>query len=285
MKKPYNSISEFADNFSAFIIDLWGVLHDGEHPYKGAIETLKKLKAENKKIILLSNAPRRAKKAEEKLIEMGFSKDDYDHIITSGEASYEFLENTKHYGKYYYYIGPAKDQDLLEGLSYYRVDTPEKANFAIATGFDNDDSVMEEKVPEVQQCIKLGLPLICANPDMVVVRHNGTRPLCAGVIADMYEKLGGNVHNFGKPHEYVYHKCLKLLHMYDKQKIAAIGDNFNTDIAGANRVGIFSVLVTGGIMAEKLGVAPGKLPTEEAIDELCESYKIFPDAILPAFIW
>ena len=58
-----NSLFDLADRFDDFIVDLWGVVHDGQHPYPGVLETLTRLKAQGKRVLFLSNAPRPADRA------------------------------------------------------------------------------------------------------------------------------------------------------------------------------------------------------------------------------
>ena len=280
----YNNLSEFADNYDFFIVDLWGVLHDGQAPYPDAIDALKFLHEKNKKVVLLSNAPRRASKAKDVLGRLGFDESLYDHVLTSGEVTHKYMAVTKNFGEKYYYIGPEKDEDLLDGLRYKRVNEPSEADFAIVTGFDKDDSQRDEKDADIEKCIDANLPLICANPDRVVVRQNGQRMLCAGIIADRYKEKGGKVHYFGKPYNDAYEECLEALEAFDKTKVAAIGDSLHTDIAGANDMGIFSVLVTGGIMANELDIKPGEMPDKETVRLTCEKEKTFPNAILPKLV-
>lgn len=282
-----NKVSEFADKFDAFILDLWGVLHDGTTPYPKAIETLKSLREKNKRIIMVSNAPRRAKKAEDRLTDLGFNRDLYDHIITSGEVTYEYLKDRYKADSWskYYYIGPVKDEDIIDGLEYERVENPKDAHFALVTGFDHFGDGMETKLPETKECLENDLPFICTNPDKIVVKQTGEVMLCAGLLADFYEENGGEVIYFGKPYDSIYKKCLELFNMSDSSKIAAIGDSLHTDIAGANNINIFSVLVASGILKEDLKVNYGELPTEENLLSLCKKDGNSPKAVLPGFIW
>lgn len=57
-----DDISQIADNYDYFILDVWGVIHDGIQAYDGVVERLKYLKGLGKKVCFLSNAPRRANK-------------------------------------------------------------------------------------------------------------------------------------------------------------------------------------------------------------------------------
>src|SRR5208282_911364 len=56
----YPGIAPIAARYDGFVLDLWGVIHDGITPYPGVADTLLHLKRLQKRVILLSNAPRRA---------------------------------------------------------------------------------------------------------------------------------------------------------------------------------------------------------------------------------
>jgi HAD superfamily hydrolase (TIGR01459 family) len=284
--KQYKNIRSIVDNYDAFLIDLWGVIHDGVTAYPGVNECLSNMKDAGKKIIFLSNAPRRAFRAAEGLARVGVPDDLYDHIITSGEVTYEYLKASDHgLGKNYYIIGPERDAGLLDGLDYVRVKTPAQAGFVIVTGFEEDSSTLEEKIPELQECLKYNLLLICANPDYVVVRQTGARALCAGAMAEKYQEIGGKTMQFGKPYPEVYKKCLSLTNNISLEKIAAIGDNLDTDIKGANNSKLDSYLIAGGVLGEELGIKHGELPLIDKLQEVCEKSGSIPTAVLPAFVW
>lgn len=282
----HEGMEEIAENFDAFIIDLWGVLHDGTHAYPGAIDCLKQLKKQDKKIVLLSNAPRLSYKAEDILSNLGFSRDLYDFVLTSGQVTHDYMKVTKNFGENrFYYIGPKKDEDILDGLQYTRVDDPKDATVVIVTGFDDFGDELESKLPEAQACLDAGVPMVCANPDRFVVKQDGRKMLCAGLIAEWYHHNGGRVQYFGKPYNDAYQECFELIELIDMSKAAAIGDSLHTDIAGANGHGIYSIFVAGGIHAEELGIEHGERPSRETFEKFCNKETVFPNAFIPAFVW
>ncbi len=250
--KIINGMSEIINDFDYFIIDLWGVLHDGTKPYPNSLEAMKFLKKNNKKVILLSNAPRRAKKVKDKLDDLGFNKDLYDYILTSGEVTYKFAKN-EIIGKNYFYIGPDKDKDLLEGIDKNEVTKAEAADFAIATGFEGFGSLFSEKQSQLDECLEAGITLLCANPDLKVINQAGEVQICAGLMARYYEENGGKVEYFGKPYPRSYQECFYFFgEQADKIKICCIGDSFHTDIEGGNRFGGKTLLVAGGIYKDDI---------------------------------
>lgn len=283
---PLTSLTPLIEHYDAFIVDLWGVIHDGRERYPGVLEALSYLRSNNKKIIFLSNAPRRSSKAKKVLNQLGITENLYDKIITSGEVVFDIMmSNTLNLGKSFVIIGPDKDDDLLDdALHLNHVNDLTCANFIVATGFDHDDSVIDDIMPQLNEAIKHKLPMICANPDIEVVRQDGTRALCAGVIAQTYEKMGGHVICYGKPHQDVYHHCFNYFADIPLSRIAAIGDNLDTDIQGATQQKIDSYLIAGGILADIFNIQHGQLPNTLELEKYCSQKGIFPTGVLPAFL-
>lgn len=281
-----NNISELSDLYEYFIFDIWGVIHDGNTLYPGVVEAISLLRSKNKKICFLSNAPRRASKVSEALARLGIAPHLYDFILTSGEAAYLDLEKNqkngfKDFGQNYTYIGPDKDLDLLDGLNYKIVNSAKDADFALATGFNEDNSTLEEKLPQILDAKKFDLPLICMNPDLIVVRQNGSESLCAGVLAKEYERMSGKVFYYGKPHESVYKIVCEIFNNSNNSKMIAIGDAMETDIRGAINFKIDCALITGGILSNTLGIRHGQIADKIKLEAICQNYKLFPQFILP----
>lgn len=283
--KLISGLKEIANHYDYFAFDVWGVLHDGSAAYPNVIETLEFLRSQNKKICMLSNAPRRSKKVEGVLENLGITKHLYDFILTSGEAAFHDLKKNqdhgfKNFGKNYFYIGPKKDIDLLDGLNYVKVDEASKADFAITTGFDGDTSTLEEKMPEARDAIKHNLPLICVNPDLIVVKQNGHEMICAGALAREYEKMNGKVFYYGKPFSAVYKMVCEIFNNPETSKIIAIGDGLETDIKGANDFGIDNVLITGGILANSLGIKYWQDAELGKLEKICNHFETFPKFVI-----
>ena len=257
-----SGIGEVADQYDGFILDVWGVLHDGAKPFPGVIDALTRMKALGKRTAVLSNAPRRAETVARRVAEIGIPRDLYDHIHSSGEEAWRHLSNRddpffRELGKRCYFIGPKRDDPMLEGLNLKRVDDIAQAEFLLAVGPED----WEESLAPFEDMLKAArardLPMVCANADLVVM-HQGRRSICAGAMAEYYERLGGRVRWHGKPYFSVYETCFELLGIKDHKRILALGDSLRTDIAGAKAAGIDSVLVASGIHAEEFGIRAGE---------------------------
>ncbi len=281
-------LGEIAGGYDGFILDLWGVLHDGTAPFPGVVDALGRLKAAGKRLAVLSNAPRRAALVEARMNEIGLTRGLYDHVHSSGEETWQHLlrRDDPFYaalGQRCYHLGPARDDNMLEGIGLQRVADINDAEFILNTGPSDWDETVAQHEPLLRAARARDLPMVCANPDLVVV-HQGRRAICAGAVAQRYEALGGRVRWHGKPFRPAYETCFAALGISDRRRIIAVGDSLRTDIAGANAAGIDSVLVTGGIHAEEFGLAGSQLDLDRLIEAVAASgHK--PDAVIAHFRW
>ena len=244
-------ISEISDKFDVYFIDLWGVIHNGVQCYPEALKVLEKLKEQNKKIVLISNAPRPAAVVKVFLETIGLKSSGYDFLVTSGDITREYisLNSSK---KNFYHLGPTRDIDLFKDLNV-TLTSKEECEEIICTGLVSDE---EEKLQDYKILLDFFLnkkiPLICANPDEVVARGEKI-VFCAGALANQYKQEGGMVRYFGKPYSEIYSFALKKIRAHkdfkDKKEIntLVIGDNIKTDIKGANLSNLDSVLILNGI--------------------------------------
>lgn len=285
----HDGLSAFADAYDAFILDLWGVLHDGLRAYPDAITALRALQAHGKTVLVLSNAPRPRAQVADKMREVGLPEDGYDHLMSSGEDAWQHLRHRptpwyRRLGRRMFHLGPERDAEMRDGVHAERVDTIEQADFVLATGLPNDEATLDPVMPVLERALAHDLPMICANPDLVVMRGD-VRELCAGSVAARYEAMGGTVAYHGKPHRPIYETCFRLLGDPDPARVAAVGDSLRTDIAGARTMGMASVFVTGGIHAQELGVTMGDRPAPARLASLFAREGLAPDVVLPAFRW
>ena len=244
-------ISEISDKFDVYFIDLWGVIHNGVQCYPEALKVLEKLKEQNKKIVLISNAPRPAAVVKVFLETIGLKSSGYDFLVTSGDITREYisLNSSK---KNFYHLGPTRDIDLFKDLNV-TLTSKEECEEIICTGLVSDE---EERLQDYKILLDFFLnkkiPLICANPDEVVARGEKI-VFCAGALANQYKQEGGMVRYFGKPYSEIYSFALKKIRAHkdfkDKKEIntLVIGDNIKTDIKGANLSNLDSVLILNGI--------------------------------------
>ena len=282
MMRHLDGVAAIADDYQGFIIDLWGVIHDGVTPYPDAIDCLRHL--QGRPVLLLSNAPRRAGAARQMLRRMGIEDSLYTDILTSGEAVWLALRDRTDpwfatLGTRAFLLGPERDRNVLHDLNIQIVGKPAAADFVVNTGPDDlrDPSTLGPFIPTLDACLNAGLPMVCANPDLVVIR-GGSRILCAGALAQYYAESGGDVRSLGKPLSDFYDMALTLLGV-DRRHVLAIGDSLRTDIAGAAVAGIDAAWVLGGIHAEELAGDASLVESSAAAAGLA------PRAVMTRFKW
>ena len=244
-------ISNYSSKAKVIFCDLWGVIHNGQELNDGGKLFLSNMKKNRVKVIFISNAPRPNYVVEAGLLKKFKLENNLFHsIITSGDISIKFI-NQKKYGDQYYHLGPSKDHDLLKDIDVSQVHSLAKSDFVLCTGLDNDDLQTSFDYKDIlEEMLSRKLIMICANPDLIVMR--GEKEIhCAGNVADYYQNIGGKVIFYGKPYndiyEHAYNYSLKNKLISNKSEILAIGDSFRTDIMGAEKFGIDSVFVTSGI--------------------------------------
>jgi HAD superfamily hydrolase (TIGR01459 family) len=281
-----NGLREIAENFDLVLMDLWGCVHDGVKPYPAALDCLTRLRDAGKPVAILSNAPRRAAEVEAKLTEMGIDRALYTALFTSGEETWKYLSTRpdglgQRLGRRVYAIMPERDAGLLDGLNLERVTDIAQATFVLVTGVEDVKTSAKDFDPELRQALKLSLPMICANPDLVVHR-GGVEEICAGAIAHRYETFGGRVVYHGKPHVKMYDVIFKQLGAVRGRAIG-VGDSYRTDMRGAQDAGGKGVLIAGGIHRSELLYAAKIEP--KLLRDINRSFEIVPDYALAQLTW
>lgn len=287
-------MSSIADRYDGFIIDLWGVLHDGQTPYDGALEALRNLKARGRKIALLSNSSEVAAAVAAELRAIGFADSLYDALVTSGGLVGHALRGDAsiwlpgRQGKIFLVGAPANIAQF-GNPALRRVKTPEQAGLVLNAWYDNEWSGdplgnCHAWQADMQHWQMLGLPMICINPDREVI-HFGRRVLCPGIFADAYEAIGGKVFYYGKPHASAFRAAVQALALPPESNLAMIGDNLLTDIKGGLDFGLDTILITGGVHCAALESAWGTMPAPEKLAALCAAHNLTPAMAMPRLVF
>ncbi|MEX2200691.1 MAG: TIGR01459 family HAD-type hydrolase [Dongiaceae bacterium] len=256
MTQAIAGLRDVADRYDGYVVDLWGVMHDGVQAFPDAVAALRHLRERGARIVMLSNAPRRAALAADRSAAIGVTTDLYDTMITSGEDCWLELQ-TASPGRRALFIHAGRDGSFLDGLDIEAVDDPTLADFLLVLGVEHDVQDLSSFEAQLTVARACDLLMLCANPDLVVI-HGGAMELCAGSVAQRYEAIGGRVQYHGKPHQAVYARAFEALGI-EKSRILAIGDSLRTDVAGAQTAGIDSAFVADGIHLEELvGVLGGE---------------------------
>lgn len=282
-----DGIAPLADRYDGYVLDLWGVVHDGKRIYPGVAEALGELKARGKRVVFLTNAPRRAWFVGTMLDRMGLDRALYDGIMSSGEIAWRMLKDRGHpffapLGRRAVHIGPDRDLSVIEDGVAELVADPAGADFLLNTGPDPDRGSMDPEPyrPALEAAAAQGLPMVCVNPDRHVMV--GTeRLICAGALADIYLELGGRVFEVGKPDPAVYDPVMEMLGLTDRKRVLAIGDTPHTDLAGAQAAGLDALWAMTGLAAH----AHGENPDPEVLRQVALSEGVDPIAAIRSLRW
>lgn len=278
-----SSIEPLAAGRTGWLVDIWGVMHNGVVPYLPAAVACANFREGGGTVLLLSNAPRPAPSVMEQLDRIGVPRNAYDAILTSGDASREMIQRAAEAGRAIGHIGPERDRGLFEGAA-----TPvplAKAQTVVCSGLYDDECETPETYIEILALLKKrGVDMICANPDLTVER-GGRIIYCAGALAKAYDDMGGTVAYAGKPYLPVYNLAFQRLaalrgQAVQRVQVLAIGDGIGTDIAGAAAAGIDSIYVASGVHA-----GPGGRIDADTLAEIFANAEGRPIAAMNGLAW
>ncbi|MBV7410570.1 TIGR01459 family HAD-type hydrolase [Maritimibacter sp. DP1N21-5] len=282
MTRIVESLAEIAAPYDALFCDLWGCVHDGHSPFPEAVAALQAFRAAGKQVILVTNAPRHRTSVERQLAKMGLPTDTWDAIATSGDAARAAMF-TGAVGEKIWFMGEPHDRSFFDPLKI--IENPvavrevplEEADGIVCCGPFDPMADPTDLRPALLLAKEKGLPLLCANPDIVVDRGD-TREWCAGAVAALYAGMGGESLYFGKPHPPIYDLARRRLAalgtLPPDSRILAVGDGILTDIKGALGEDIDSLFITGGLAREETGTT--RQPVAEKLDAYVSKEMIAP---------
>ncbi len=266
MSEILNSLAEIQGRYDAVFCDLWGCLHNGKVAFPAAVAALQAFRAAGGTVVLLTNSPRPAASVITQIAGFGVPRDAWDIVVTSGDAAQMGMLSGG-VGRRVHHIGAPKDEvfftEFAPDLAAFAATQPpitrvalKEAEGIVCTGLVDDQTETPEDYRATLLLAKtLGLPMLCANPD-IIVDLGEQRLYCAGALALAYEGMGGRTLYFSKPHPPIYDLARRRLAetsaLADPQ-ILCIGDGFATDIQGGISEGLDTLFITGGLEANRFG--------------------------------
>lgn len=299
--------SQLLSRYDGFILDQYGVLHNGTHILPGVLELLHLMKSQSKKMMILSNSSKRAKTTLNGLVKYDIPKNVFiGGAMTSGEQAWHTINSTPRYQKccLFGWMDNSSSIDFVESLEpKVTLSSIEEADFILAHGtqrffegigthenqelaFYDDGDFSSKLVSILRQGVQHKLPLLCGNPDFISVYAGDKFCHMPGKIARKYQELGGDVTYFGKPQAHFFNHCVDTLQI-EKHRILHVGDSLTHDIKGANGAGIDSVFVANGVHAKELDLSTqdgrGMEINPEKLNQLCTAEGAVPTYAVPAF--
>ncbi len=275
----WDTVRGNAQNYDAWLCDIWGVLHNGAAAFLPAVNACAHFRQKGGRVILVSNAPRPAAAVATQLDALGITPASYDAILTSGDVTRTLLQSMP--PQAIYMLGPDRHRLLVDGLDHAFADET-LAELVLCSGlFEIDPAETPERYrPHLERMAQRGLPMLCANPDLTA-DSGGTILFCAGSLAAIYESMGGSVTYAGKPHAAVYAEARTMLADMAGDadlRILAIGDGVNTDIRGAAGAGIDALYIASRIHLTTAF-------SSSAVAQLFAPYPFKPKAAMAGLVW
>ena len=271
-----NGIRPLAERYDVFLLDQFGVLHDGTSPYPGAVEALSALKRAGKTIVLISNSGKRAGPNESRLLKLGFEPGSWDHFVSSGEVAWELFHDMAASGRLppntkCLLISRDDDRSAIEGLPFALTKDGDDAELVLISASEGDRYDLDHYRRLLAPAAARQVACFCTNPDKIMLTTVGPR-FGAGQLADLYENLGGSVTRVGKPYPAIFDTALALVGNPHRSTVVCVGDSVEHDIAGGFAAGVSTVLVQSGILAD----------TVDLID-LFDTMDAYPDYTMDRF--
>jgi HAD superfamily hydrolase (TIGR01459 family) len=285
-------ISDLSDSYAAFILDQYGVLHNGEKAYDGVVECLTELKNRKKMVIMLANSSKRAAENKARLSRIGIPENLYDHLITSSEMVWQGLHDQKDLfrglGQKCYLISHGGDHSIVDGLPIDVVNDPKDADFLLIAGCDAPDMGLEDYDPILKTAAAKRLKAICSNPEMRGL-VDGVPVMGTGMLARRYQDFGGVVTYIGKPYKPIFMECAKLLQKRDifPGQALVIGDAMDQDVMGGITAEMDTCLIAAtGLHAGNFKGMSTLNDLEKSLNNLVIAHNnVRPNFIVPKFVW
>ena len=255
MSEPVvTSLDDLLTRYRYFLIDQFGVLHNGRTPYAGAAAALQKINESDAQAIIISNSGKRSAVNEQRMATLGFPRHSYHAMITSGETAWHRLHEMMQTGAIKtgtrcYLLSNDGDTSSIDGLGLYPTDQIDDADLIMLSGLRGTTEPLHKYVSLLEPAIAKGTLCICTNPDKWALIGND-RVFGPGRVAEEYQKLGGNVMWIGKPYAQIYQYCLSQFDGFSddqKTQVCCIGDSIEHDICGGHSAGLNTLLVRTGI--------------------------------------
>lgn len=283
--KLARGLSDLTGRYDVLLCDVWGVIHNGREAFPAACAALARFRAGGGEVILISNAPRPNAGVIAQLDGLGVPRDAYSLVVTSGDCTRQLL--AKHAPGPAWKLGPDRDDPLYDGLGLEFGDL-DAAKLISCTGpFDDERETPEDYRERFRGAVARGLPMICANPDIVVQR--GDKLIyCGGALAQLYEALEGRVMMAGKPHGLIYDAALaKATELKGgpvaRGRVLCVGDGPRTDLRGANAQGLDALFIAAGIHGQEI-LAKGFLDVA-MMDHVFETEGVTASWAMAELVW
>lgn len=275
-----NSVEAIAHHFDLFLIDQFGVLHDGLKPFAGTIDLLRRLRQQGKRVVVLTNSAKPAEANGQRLARLGFSADLFDRVLTSGDLARRNIAAGKlaapfRPGARVFVVGREGGEYHLDAAGLHAVRSGEPCDFVLFAGSSVPDIGVEAYRRELAPAAEARIPGLCCNPDLTMLTPSGLQPGC-GALAQLYRGLGGTIVSVGKPEASFFQEARELFDTIPPSRTLVIGDSLEHDILGGKLAGFGTALVRTGVHQQ--------LRYAELVKRMHDTRAV-PDFVLASLTW
>jgi glycerol 3-phosphatase-2 len=267
------------DGVDLVLADLDGVVYKGPDAIPFAVDALNAASHDHRVGYLTNNASRTAASVAEHLTSLGLNVAP-EEVVTSPQAAMRVMKTLVPAGSTILVVGGAGLVHEVEKAGYTVTRSALDEPAAVVQGFSPD--VAWAHLAEAAYALhapkgETGIPWVATNTDWTIPQARGTAPGNGTLVSAVHTAVGRLAVVAGKPEVPMFEVATER---FNATSTLVIGDRLDTDILGANRAGVSSVLVLTGIDQAKqvLAAAPDQRPTY-ILDDLRQLSEPYPATI------
>ena len=229
------------ENIKALIMDMDGVLWRNETPINGYAQLFSYLNRSKTPYILATNNSAKTELEYQSKVRRLGAEIKAEQVLTSGRASINYLSTVLAKGDKVYVIGSSSFKAMTEEAGFVLSEENAKA---VLVGIDFELNYQKLQIASLNVC--QGALFIGSNPDKAFPVEQGISPGNGATLAAIEAATGVKAKIIGKPEPTMFEQALELM-VVDAESTLMIGDRLETDILGAQKIGIKTALVLSGI--------------------------------------
>lgn len=276
-------MGDLIDRFDGLILDQWGVLHNGAALYDGVPAFLRAARDRGVPTAILTNSSKGERPNRERLRRLGVDDDLYGPLISTADLLKAHLCAADPAPRVYM-LASGIDAQLFEDTDVQLVDRLEDATCVAMLTIPDSVAESPQSADWIAPALALGLPLHTPSADVQSVVPGGDVVYGFNRTIRHYRDQGGVVHLHGKPTAGCYDACRARLGLGPDARIAAVGDQFDTDVLGAVANGCAPVFVeTGAAERDRGGMDTGAW--RRFLGDRCAAAGVTDLTVLPSLRW
>jgi HAD superfamily hydrolase (TIGR01450 family) len=234
------------DKFETLLLDLDGVIYEGNRAIVDSVESISELRANGIQIGYITNNASRTSEAIAKQLKSFGLELSVDDVITSAQAGVGLLKQIVPAGSKVLVVGGEGLRSNVSLAGFEIVESSKDLPSAVIQGFD--PLVGWKHLAEASYAIQNGAKWVATNQDWTIPREEGLAPGNGTLVSAVHTAVGELPVVAGKPEKAIFETALSR---FGTTSAIYIGDRLDTDVLGANRAGLGSALVMTGVTTRK----------------------------------